>query len=215
MIPFFIFVLGAIFGSFLSAVVYRVRLEESFVKGRSRCPNCNHTLAALDLFPIVSWILLGTLSYLVFSLWMVGIYSRGTYHFLFTEQYNIANIFSNIASLKGVIRIQKKFGVSIKTKRRVENTYISAVLFIFLLILGVFEVGGFIHGYLFYHRNIAFLWERSIGLALFWNIYNMGMIGSFLLFVTRHHKKKAQSLQKSPQIATLPAAFSSFRVEQA
>jgi leader peptidase (prepilin peptidase)/N-methyltransferase len=59
MIPFFIFVLGAIFGSFLSAVVYRVRLEESFVKGRSRCPNCNHTLAALDLFPIVSWILLG------------------------------------------------------------------------------------------------------------------------------------------------------------
>jgi prepilin signal peptidase PulO-like enzyme (type II secretory pathway) len=59
MIPFFIFVLGAIFGSFLSAVVYRVRLEESFVKGRSRCPNCNHTLAVLDLFPIVSWILLG------------------------------------------------------------------------------------------------------------------------------------------------------------
>jgi cellulose synthase (UDP-forming) len=163
----------------------------------------------------VPLVLLGTLSYLVFSLWMVGIYSRGTYHFLFTEQYNIANIFSNIASLKGVIRIQKKFGVSIKTKRRVENTYISAVLFIFLLILGVFEVGGFIHGYLFYHRNIAFLWERSIGLALFWNIYNMGMIGSFLLFVTRHHKKKAQSLQKSPQIATLPAAFSSFRVEQA
>ncbi len=59
MIPFFIFVLGAIFGSFLSAVVYRVRLEESFVKGRSRCPNCNHTLAVLDLFPIVSWLLLG------------------------------------------------------------------------------------------------------------------------------------------------------------
>lgn len=59
MIPFFIFVLGAIFGSFLSAVVYRVRLEESFVKGRSRCPNCNHQLAVLDLFPIVSWLLLG------------------------------------------------------------------------------------------------------------------------------------------------------------
>lgn len=59
MIPFFIFVLGAIFGSFLSAMVYRVRLEESFVKGRSRCPSCNHTLAVLDLFPIVSWLLLG------------------------------------------------------------------------------------------------------------------------------------------------------------
>ncbi len=59
MIPFFIFVLGAIFGSFLTAVVYRVRLEESFVKGRSRCPNCNHQLAVLDLFPIVSWLLLG------------------------------------------------------------------------------------------------------------------------------------------------------------
>lgn len=30
----------------------------SVLKGRSMCPNCRHTLAALDLFPLASWLIL-------------------------------------------------------------------------------------------------------------------------------------------------------------
>lgn len=81
----------------------------------------------------VPLVLLATSSYLLFSLWMVYVYSRGTYQYLFTEQYNIANIFSNIASLKGVVRIQKKFGVSLKTKRNMEQSYLSFVLLLLFL----------------------------------------------------------------------------------
>jgi leader peptidase (prepilin peptidase)/N-methyltransferase len=75
-------VLGLCFGSFVNALVWRVHeqaeLEEqatkkkskkakaadvtladlSISKGRSMCPHCHHTLSALDLLPLVSWLAL-------------------------------------------------------------------------------------------------------------------------------------------------------------
>ncbi len=55
----FVFVFGAIIGSFLNAVLWRLRTKESFIFGRSYCPHCRHELAAVDLVPIVSYLLLG------------------------------------------------------------------------------------------------------------------------------------------------------------
>ena len=55
----FIFVFGAIIGSFLNAVIWRLRTGESFIGGRSYCPHCRHELASLDLVPIISYALLG------------------------------------------------------------------------------------------------------------------------------------------------------------
>jgi leader peptidase (prepilin peptidase)/N-methyltransferase len=57
MIAAFAFVCGAVSGSFLSVVAYRVPRGESFVSGRSRCPRCGATIAARDNIPIVSWLL--------------------------------------------------------------------------------------------------------------------------------------------------------------
>ncbi|MBE7002817.1 MAG: prepilin peptidase [Ruminococcaceae bacterium] len=51
--------LGAALGSFLNCAAWRTVRGESFVKGRSRCPDCGHTLEAGDLVPILSWIILG------------------------------------------------------------------------------------------------------------------------------------------------------------
>lgn len=73
MIIFGLAILGAIFGSFVNALVWRVheqaalvgkkgkavvrrRKELSMTKGRSMCPHCGHTLAAKDLVPIFSWL---------------------------------------------------------------------------------------------------------------------------------------------------------------
>lgn len=157
----------------------------------------------------VPLVLLGTGSYLLFSLWMVQVYSRGTYQYLFTEQYNIANIFSNIASLKGVIRIQKKFGVSLKTKRKMEQSYLSFVLPIAVLLLVSIELYSFVVHYIESEGSITFLWTRSIGLALFWNLINIGMISSFMLFVYQHHKKKSILGEKQISHIKKPAvAFS-------
>lgn len=50
-------VLGAILGSFINALVYRFNTGRG-MGGRSFCDCCGHTLGALDLVPVLSFILL-------------------------------------------------------------------------------------------------------------------------------------------------------------
>jgi leader peptidase (prepilin peptidase)/N-methyltransferase len=52
------FAVGALLGSFVTVVAYRVPRKEGFVTGRSRCPGCGETIAAYDNIPIVSWLVL-------------------------------------------------------------------------------------------------------------------------------------------------------------
>ena len=51
-------ILGLIFGSFGTVVAYRVPKGESIVGGRSRCPNCGHTVSALANVPVLSYVFL-------------------------------------------------------------------------------------------------------------------------------------------------------------
>jgi len=53
-----LFVLGAVLGSFATAVAHRLPRGESFVGGRSRCPACGAQVRARDNVPIVSWLAL-------------------------------------------------------------------------------------------------------------------------------------------------------------
>ena len=50
--------LGAIVGSFLNVVIYRVPRGESVVTPRSRCPSCETEVAPRDNLPVLSWLLL-------------------------------------------------------------------------------------------------------------------------------------------------------------
>ena len=51
--------LGLVAGSAVNALVWRLYVGRSWVHGRSECPECGHKLAARDLVPVVSWLLLG------------------------------------------------------------------------------------------------------------------------------------------------------------
>jgi leader peptidase (prepilin peptidase)/N-methyltransferase len=65
-------VLGLCTGSFVNALVWRLRQQElarqkakskkqkafSILSGRSQCPHCHHELAWYDLIPVVSWLFL-------------------------------------------------------------------------------------------------------------------------------------------------------------
>lgn len=56
------FCLGVILGSFLNALVFRFNTGRGFFRsmnGRSRCMHCRHTLGALDLIPLFSYLALG------------------------------------------------------------------------------------------------------------------------------------------------------------
>ncbi len=49
--------LGLVMGSFLHCAAWRIVRGESFLKGRSRCPQCGHTLTPIELIPVFSWLI--------------------------------------------------------------------------------------------------------------------------------------------------------------
>ena len=53
-----LFILGAILGSFATAVAYRLPRGENWVSERSKCPACGAQIRVRDNVPIVSWLLL-------------------------------------------------------------------------------------------------------------------------------------------------------------
>lgn len=56
----FLTLLGLTFGSFVNAAVWRIHegRAKSLLNDRSECTHCGHTLAAADLIPVVSWLML-------------------------------------------------------------------------------------------------------------------------------------------------------------
>jgi prepilin signal peptidase PulO-like enzyme (type II secretory pathway) len=59
MIVLALIVFGLIFGSFLNALTWRLHEHRDWVRERSECLRCHHTLGPLDLVPVLSWVLLG------------------------------------------------------------------------------------------------------------------------------------------------------------
>jgi len=53
-----LFLLGLCIGSFLNCVIYRLHIKESFLKGFSHCPHCQHKLNWQDLIPVLSFLIL-------------------------------------------------------------------------------------------------------------------------------------------------------------
>lgn len=58
MIILLLIVFGLALGSFVNAFVWRLHEGKDWVKGRSECIHCHHQLAAKDLIPVVSYVLL-------------------------------------------------------------------------------------------------------------------------------------------------------------
>ena len=52
-------IIGACFGSFITAASWRLPRNEDAVAGASKCPKCRTRLKFLDLFPIFSWLFSG------------------------------------------------------------------------------------------------------------------------------------------------------------
>lgn len=52
------FVFGAVFGSFINCMAWRIVHHENVMKGRSHCAVCGHPLGAADLVPIFSYLFL-------------------------------------------------------------------------------------------------------------------------------------------------------------
>lgn len=51
-------IFGAVMGSAMNCLAYRMVHEQKWASGRSVCPHCGHTLAVKDLVPVLSFLLL-------------------------------------------------------------------------------------------------------------------------------------------------------------
>lgn len=54
----YLFVIGAVVGSFLNVVIYRVPRRISIVHPRSACPSCGESIRWFDNIPVLSWCVL-------------------------------------------------------------------------------------------------------------------------------------------------------------
>src|SRR6476620_5977146 len=56
--PYLVFLIGLMLGSFANVVIVRWPKGESFVKPRSHCPSCKKPVYWYDKLPVISWIFL-------------------------------------------------------------------------------------------------------------------------------------------------------------
>lgn len=54
-----VLLMGLVIGSFFNAFLWRFGRGESVLRSRSRCVHCRHELSALELIPVVSYLVLG------------------------------------------------------------------------------------------------------------------------------------------------------------
>jgi leader peptidase (prepilin peptidase)/N-methyltransferase len=57
-IAVFVFAFGAVVGSFLNVVIYRVPIDRSIVRPGSACPDCGTPIRWYDNIPVLSWLVL-------------------------------------------------------------------------------------------------------------------------------------------------------------
>ena len=53
----FMFIIGAVFGSFFGVVATRLPENKSIIRPNSYCPKCKHKLEPIDLIPIISYLM--------------------------------------------------------------------------------------------------------------------------------------------------------------
>ena len=95
----FVFLFGLAAGSFLNCLIYRLEKNESFLKGRSYCPHCHHTLTWKDLIPILSFLILkGKCRYcgkkISWQYPLVEFFTAFTFLLIWVNFYAIAQMFN-------------------------------------------------------------------------------------------------------------------------
>lgn len=147
-----IFIIGSLFGSFYTLAVYRIPKRQDILLKHSYCPNCNHKLGLLDLFPIFSYILLGgkcryckekirprylILEVLAGMLFVVIAYLTG----LNLEHLSLVNIIEYVCMILYITFIILIVGIDAENKNidKAVNVYGIVVSIIYMLYLCIVE----------------------------------------------------------------------------
>lgn len=138
-----------------------------------------------DRYVDVAYYLSIMFGFVAFSYACTWVISDGTYHPIYTEQYNLANMFSHAQALHGIVRVSRKFAVSAKTRAQAERSAVENGLLMLGVGLGMMSLYG-LGAWLFSGRPLAELLTNMAGLAFFWNTINFLLVVPFLIFLHRH-----------------------------
>lgn len=156
---FYIFVLGASFGSFVNVLAYRIPNNLSIL-GRSSCANCKHKLAWFDLIPVVSYVTLqGKCRYCASKISLI---------------HPVFEIITGISLLTFVIKIQFALSITNLLLLLLVLTILLIALtdFYYQIILDEYLLLVFAIGLILNSNSIdSYLWSACLGAFLFWLIY--------------------------------------------
>jgi cellulose synthase/poly-beta-1,6-N-acetylglucosamine synthase-like glycosyltransferase len=103
--------------------------------------------------------------YFVVSFTLVAVYSRGTYHFLHSDAYSLANLVAQVSALPGLLRRARRQNAARKDAPPREPTVVKAVLWL----LGLTALAGVADGlYRYVSGNHSWL----VIMATFWGVVN-------------------------------------------
>jgi len=158
-----------------------------------------HNLASI---PVVQYTSIA-LPFVIISYFVTYLFSRRTFHPIYTEQFNIANIFSNIMATKGIINVQKKFKVSIKVLgiKKESSAYRMLLLMFGITVLGALAAP--IYWFMDYGRSFQDLLHSTVGVSMLWNLVNLFLVGSVLFFVNFHDDRKRSEHQLATDLPIL------------
>jgi cellulose synthase (UDP-forming) len=107
------------------------------------------TLPAVTIFwlaspVVVPFALYGAafVAYFAVSFTMVAVYSRGTYHFLHSDAYSLANLVAQVSALPGLVRPARRHGAARKDAPHRDRTVVKGVLWL----LGLASLAGVADG---------------------------------------------------------------------
>lgn len=129
------------------------------------------------------------LPFVIISYVVTYIFSRRTFHPLYTEQFNIINIYCNILAIKGIFNVQKKFKVSLKRRGSKNESSAYRVLLLMWAVTFIAAAAAPVHWYFGMQRSTAELLRSAVAVSMLWNFINLYFISSVIYFVNFHSER--------------------------
>ena len=169
-----IFLTGASLGSFVNVMVMRMEKGESFVRGRSKCPKCNHPLSLFDTIPFISYaMLIGKCRYCG-----KPISFRYPVSELLGGLAGVLSYFKCDLSIRGIIELVVMLNLLAIALYDYDTMYIPDI---YIISLGIFTIGDMIIGsYTPFERGAGAL---VIGIPMLFLIVTTGGFGIGDLFL--------------------------------
>jgi prepilin signal peptidase PulO-like enzyme (type II secretory pathway) len=207
MIVLLLILLGLVLGSFVNALVWRLRNKKDWVAGRSECTHCHHELGPLDLVPVFSWVFLRgkcrychkkiedspfveialpTLFVLSYAFWPMALEGRGLLEFIFWIVFLVGFMALTVYDLRWFLLPNKLVfpltGLAVIQLATVV-IYEMDIRPVFMAAAGVLVIAGIFYA-LFHISNGTWIGGGDVKLGVVLGILAGGLVEGFLvLFV--------------------------------